>query len=158
MVGTNNASDFFFVDTNGISAGAGQRLGAPGPQNLSSPIQRNGSFGTALLDPCTSSSSPPNRVRSTVVDPAHNAAFGTLEIRRTLTNTTIPSATRLRFRIIDVTTFPAPSGIADLRAQTSPDVMVFVSQCGSGTGSVLVRGTTLEHPAIAVPRMRDSRR
>ena len=30
-----------FVDTNGTSAGAGQRLGAPGPQNLSSPLQRN---------------------------------------------------------------------------------------------------------------------
>src|SRR5688500_16563747 len=34
----NNAADFVFVDTNGTSAGAGQRLGAPGPENLSSPI------------------------------------------------------------------------------------------------------------------------
>ena len=33
----NNAADFIFVDTNGTSAGAGQRLGAPGPENLSSP-------------------------------------------------------------------------------------------------------------------------
>ncbi len=33
----NNAADFIFVDTNGTSAGAGQRLGAPGPQNFSSP-------------------------------------------------------------------------------------------------------------------------
>ncbi len=31
-----NANDFIFVDTNGTSAGAGQRLGAPGPENLSS--------------------------------------------------------------------------------------------------------------------------
>ncbi len=38
----NNATNFIFVDTNGTSAGAGQRLGAPGPQNLSSPINRNG--------------------------------------------------------------------------------------------------------------------
>ena len=37
----NNAADFYFVDTNGTSAGAGQRLGAPGPENLASPIQRN---------------------------------------------------------------------------------------------------------------------
>ncbi|HZB45497.1 MAG TPA: lamin tail domain-containing protein, partial [Pyrinomonadaceae bacterium] len=29
----NNAADFVFVDTNGTSAGAGQRLGAPGPEN-----------------------------------------------------------------------------------------------------------------------------
>jgi hypothetical protein len=40
----NNAADFVFVDTNGTSAGAGQRLGAPGPENLSSPIERNASF------------------------------------------------------------------------------------------------------------------
>ncbi len=139
-----NAADFIFVDTGGVSAGAGQRLGAPGPQNLSSPIQRNGNFTAALLDPCTSSSLPPNRVRSTVATPDY--PFGTLEIRRTLTNTTIPSATRLRFRIIDITTYPAPSGIADLRALTSSDVMVIVSQCGSAPSSVLVRGTTLEEP------------
>src|SRR5262245_28644015 len=30
----NNAADFIFVDTNGTSAGAGQRLGAAGPENL----------------------------------------------------------------------------------------------------------------------------
>src|SRR4030095_8827368 len=34
----NNAADFVFVETNGTIAGAGQRLGAPGPENLSSPI------------------------------------------------------------------------------------------------------------------------
>src|SRR5689334_8896403 len=59
----NNAADFVFVDTNGTSAGAGQRLGAPGPQNLSSPIQRNASFDAPLLDTCVASSSAPNRVR-----------------------------------------------------------------------------------------------
>src|ERR671919_2400431 len=46
----NNAADFVFVDTNGTSAGAGQRLGAPGPENLSSPIQRNASFTENVLD------------------------------------------------------------------------------------------------------------
>src|SRR6202008_2561018 len=45
----NNASDFYFVDTNGTSAGAGQRLGAPGPQNLASPIQRNAQFAFLFL-------------------------------------------------------------------------------------------------------------
>ena len=33
-----NASDFVFVDTNATDIGGGQRLGAPGPENLSSPI------------------------------------------------------------------------------------------------------------------------
>src|SRR6201988_3118450 len=59
----NNAADFYFVDTNGTSAGAGQRLGAPGPENLSSPIERNASFAVNLLDVCVAAASPPNRVR-----------------------------------------------------------------------------------------------
>lgn len=144
----NNAADFIFVDTNGTSAGAGQRLGAPGPENLSSPIQRNASFGVAVLDPCVLTGSPPNRVRDFTSDPANNSTFGTLDIRKTLTNNTGGNVTRLRFRIIDVTTFPAPSGIADLRPRTSTAVVVTVDRapCGSGTSNVTVQGTTLEQP------------
>ena len=144
----NNAADFVFVDTNGTSAGAGQRLGAPGPENLSSPIQRNASFGANNLDPCVSSASPPNRVRDFTSDPANNSTFGTLDIRRTITNNTGGNVTRLRFHVIDLTTFPAPSGIADLRPRTSTAVVVTVDRapCGSGTSNVTVQGTTLEQP------------
>jgi hypothetical protein len=144
----NNAADFIFVDTNGTSAGAGQRLGAPGPENLSSPIQRNASFAVPLLDPCVGGASPPNRVRDFTSDPANNSTFGTLDIRRTVTNNTGANVTRLRFRIIDLTTFPAPSGIADLRPRTSTAVVVTVDRapCGSGTSNVTVQGTTLEQP------------
>src|SRR5215207_3515512 len=142
----NNAADFIFVDTNGTSAGAGQRLGAPGPENLSSPIQRNASFGFNNLDPCVGSASPPNRVRDFTSDPANNSTFGTLDIRKTLTNNTGANVTRLRFRVIDLTTFPAPGGIADLRPRTSTAVVVTVDRapCGSGTSNVTVQGTTLE--------------
>ena len=145
----NNAADFIFVDTNGTSAGAGQRLGAPGPENLSSPIQRNASFVTNLLDTCVSSASPPNRVRDFTSDPPNNSTFGTLDIRRTFTNNTGGNVTRLRFRVIDLTTFPAPSGIADLRPRTSTTVVVTVDRppCGSGTSNISVHGTTLEQPA-----------
>ena len=144
----NNAADFIFVDTNGTSAGAGQRLGAPGPENLSSPIQRNASFTGASLDPCVSGASPPNRVRDFTSDPANNSTFGTLDIRLTFTNNTGGNVTRLRFRVIDITTFPAPSGIADLRPRTSTAVVVTVDRppCGSGTSNVTVQGTTLEQP------------
>ncbi|HEX2832683.1 MAG TPA: lamin tail domain-containing protein [Thermoanaerobaculia bacterium] len=144
----NNAADFIFVDTNGTSAGAGQRLGAPGPENLSSPIQRNASFAVDLLDTCVASSSPPNRVRDFTSDPANNSTFGTLDIRRTVTNNTGGNVTRLRWRLIDLTTFPAPSGIADLRPRTSTAVVVTVDRppCGSGTSNVTVQGTTLEQP------------
>jgi hypothetical protein len=144
----NNAADFIFVDTNGTSAGAGQRLGAPGPENLSSPIQRNASFGTDLLDTCVASSAVPNRVRDFTSDPANNSTFGTLDLRRTFTNNTGGNVTRLRYRVIDLTTFPAPSMIADLRPRTSTAVVVTVDRppCGSGTSNVTVQGTTLEQP------------
>jgi hypothetical protein len=144
----NNAADFVFVDTNGTSAGAGQRLGAPGPENLSSPIERNASFDVALLDICVGVASPPNRVRDFTSDPPNNSTFGTLDIRRTVVNNTGGNVTRLRFRIIDLTTFPAPSGFADLRPRSSSAVVVTVDRppCGSGTSNVTVQGTTLEQP------------
>jgi len=144
----NNAADFVFVDTNGTSAGAGQRLGAPGPENLSSPIERNASFAVNVLDVCVAPASPPNRVRDFTSDPPNNSTFGTLDIRRTIVNNTGGNVTRLRFRVVDLTTFPAPSGIADLRPRTSTAVVVTVDRppCGSGTSNVTVQGTTLEQP------------
>src|SRR6185436_10538682 len=50
----NNAADLVFEDTNGTSAGAGQRLGAPGPENLSGPVAHTGNVGIdeTLLDSC----------------------------------------------------------------------------------------------------------
>jgi subtilisin-like proprotein convertase family protein len=144
----NNASDFYFVDTNGTSAGAGQRLGAPGPENLSSPISAIGQPLRELLDPCVSLASPPNKVRDFTSDPANNSTFGTLDFRRTFINQSGVPMTRLRFRILKLTTFPAPSGISDLRPRTSTAVVVTVDRapCGSGTSNVTVQGTTLEQP------------
>ncbi len=152
----NNAVDFIFVDTNGTSAGAGQRLGAPGPENLASPIQRDSSFGTPLLDSSVASSSPPNRVRDFTSVPAQNSTFGTLDIRRRVVNNTGASVTRLRYRVIDITTFPAPSGFADLRPRTSTLVVVAgindAATCLASNGvattpcTVNVQGTTLEQP------------
>ena len=152
----NNATNFIFQDTNGTSAGAGQRLGAPGPENLSSPIQRNSSFATLLLDANISSANPPNRVRDFTSDPANNSTFGTLSFRRRFVNNTGGNVTRLRYRIVDQTTFPAPSGFADLRNRTSGAVVVAgitdAATCAA-TGApavppctATVQGTTLEQP------------
>jgi hypothetical protein len=152
----NNAADFYFVDTNGTSAGAGQRLGAPGPQNLAAPIQRNATFAVTLLDATVLSSNPPNRVRDFTSDPANNSTFGTLSLRRRFVNNTGAAVTRLRFRIIDLTTFPAPSGIADTRPRTSSLVVVAgindAATCLASNGvattpcTINVQGTTLEQP------------
>ncbi len=146
----NNAGDFMFVDTVGTSAGAGQRLGAPGPENMSSPISRDGSFTVtnAPLDSCAVLGTPPNAVRDNTSDPPNNSKFGTFDLRRTFTNATGVSLTRLRFRIVDLSTYPAVSGVAELRPRTSSAVVVTVDRppCGAGTSNVTVQGTTLEQP------------
>ena len=147
----NNAADFYFVDTNGISAGAGQRLGAPGPENLSAPIQRNADMPVVNLDATVGAAALPNRARNLTSDPANNSTFGTLDIRRRVVNGTGAPVTRLRFRVIDITTFPAPAGIADLRPRTSTDLVVNgINDPGTCLGatpcSVTVFGTTLEQP------------
>jgi subtilisin-like proprotein convertase family protein len=152
----NNATDFYFVDTNGTSAGAGQRLGAPGPENLASPVQRNALFGATNLDSTAGSNNPPNRVRDFTSDPANNSTFGTLDFRKRVVNNTGANVTRLRFRIVDLTTFPAPSGFADLRPRTSTLVVVSgvndPATCLASNGvattpcTVNVQGTTLEQP------------
>lgn len=143
-----NAADFVYVDTNGISAGAGQRIGAPGPENLGSPTLAP-DMREQLLDTCVAAASPPNRVRDFTADPPNNATFGTLDIRRTFINDTGGGVTRLRFRVIDLSVFPASgSDAADLRPRTSNSVTVTVDRppCGSGTSNVTVQGTTLEQP------------
>lgn len=152
----NNATDFYFVDTSGTSAGAGQRLGAPGPENLASPVTRNSTFNLVLIDSTMSAALPPNRVRDFTSVPAQNSTFGTLDIRRRVVNNTGAAVTRLRFRVIDITTFPAPSGIADLRTRTSSLVVVAgvndAATCLASNGAastpctINIQGTTLELP------------
>ncbi|MDT5156954.1 MAG: hypothetical protein QOH51_1311 [Acidobacteriota bacterium] len=150
----NNAVDFILDDTNGTPTGGQQRLGAPGPENLSSPVQRNSTMPGFNLDATVSSSSPPNRVRDFTSDPANNSTFGTLDIRKRIVNNTGSPVTRLRFRIIDISTFPSAStpGFADMRARTSTAVVVSgvndPATCPGGVTpcTVTVQGTTLEVP------------
>lgn len=149
-----NAADFYFVDTNGASVGAGLRLGAPGPQNLASPIQRNSTITAVFLDNTVAQALSPNRVRDLTTVPANNSTFGTLSIRRRWVNNTGASVTRLRFRVIDISTFLAPSGIADLRpinsiAVVQPGINDAATCTAAGQATpctVTVQGTTLEQP------------
>lgn len=146
----NNAADFYLINSNRIDEGVGQRLGAAGPENLSSPIQRN-DMPVLFLDGTQSGVSSPNRVRDFTSDPANSSTFGTLEIRRRVVNATGLPVTRLRFRIVDISTFAAPSGIADLRARTSTDLTVSdINDAGTCFGvtpcEVTVLGTNLEQP------------
>ena len=103
---------------------------------------------TSLFDSCVGATVAPNRVRDLTSDPAEiNVTFGTLTVRRKFTNNTSANVTRLRFRIVDPTTFPSPTGTADLRALTSTATVVSISSaCGGGTTTV--QGTTLEQPPL----------
>lgn len=139
----NNSADFIGVDANYFNTSAGQHLGAPGPENLSSPVNGSSRVQLSLLDPAVSSSLEPNRVRTTVYDPENNSTYGTLSIRRTITNISSTNITRLRFRIVNITTFPAASGDADLRPRSS--YVPFNVMISDGTIKT-VKGTSLETP------------
>jgi hypothetical protein len=149
----NNADDFVFADTTAASTPAGQRLGAPGPENIASP-RFNNSIIALLLDSNFGGPAPPNRVRD--FTPVTNGAQGTLSVRRRFVNNTGAPVTRLRFRIVDISTFSVPGGIADVRALTSTNVTVTgvtdTATCLASNGvattpcTVTVLGTTLEQP------------
>lgn len=133
-----NAADFLFVAT--TASIQTQLNGSPGPENLCSPIVNNTTINVALLDPSVSSATPPNRVRA--FTPETNAPAGTLNFRRTFTNNTGQPVSRLRFRVIDITTRgTCPSGsCADLRVLSSTDGTATLSN-----GMVVtIRGVRLE--------------
>ena len=160
----NNRDDFIFVDTNGTpqsTEGTQQRLGAPGPENSTSPIVRHGNFKIDLVFPSVCPECPPNQQRDFTQDTANESFFGTLEIRRKITNLTGASITRLRFRMVDITVFPSPAFAplngatcgdagtdcaADIRPRSSTLVTV-ANPPADGGGTVNIQGTTLEQAA-----------
>ena len=145
-----NARDFLFVDPSGADLGMGQRLGAPGPEDSTSPVQRNSSFAFNNLDRSVPSTASPNRERDFTPDPFNNSSLGTMTLRKRVTNSTAGNVTRLRFRIIEITTHPPMPGVADLRARSAPsELAVVVNDSGTCPGglstcAVPVVGTTLE--------------
>jgi hypothetical protein len=120
--------------------------GAPGPQNLSSPIARNDLLRVELFDTNALPNARPNQVRLGASSGA-NAPQGTLLIRRRITNTGDQNITRLLLRATNLTTKGAmASGQADLRLITSPDdSRISISQ--NPNASVPISGLTLEAPS-----------
>lgn len=159
----NNANDFLYADSVSTNVGS-QRLGGPGPENLSSPITAELSPGLIVsrLDATVGEDAVPNRVRNTTAGDPLTSSFGTLTFRRRLTNNVGQAITRLRFRIVDITSFPsigtacnvepAPTGcVADLRAVTTVGAVVHVNDpatCAPATApcNTIVQGTTVEAP------------
>jgi hypothetical protein len=154
---SNNAADFVLVSSNGKVGTARTTLGVPGPENLSSPVRRDTQLQTTLLDATIGQSGSPNRSRDPNADPFNNSTFGTLTIRRRITNNTGAPVMRLRFRVIQITGYPvADASTADLRPITSSDSSIEnindPNTCAASTGSpstpcvVTVLGTALEQP------------
>jgi predicted extracellular nuclease len=142
-----NAADFVLVSTSGVVGGTVAVLGAPGPENIESPIQRNGAIKASNIDTCAGAGTCQNRVR--VGTQVTNGAFGTLKIRRKFTNTTTENVTRLRFRVVDITTLNSPgyapgNGQADLRVVPS-DASNFTVTLSTGENAP-VAGTQVETP------------
>ncbi|HEX8131043.1 MAG TPA: LamG-like jellyroll fold domain-containing protein, partial [Pyrinomonadaceae bacterium] len=139
-----NAADFMIVSNEPTATGG--VFGTPGPQNLHSPLQRNKTFKASPLDAGAAGSASPNRVmQATDTDGDGTTDAAVLKIRRTFTNLTKEPISRLRFRVVDITTAPQTDNTkADLRVINSRDEIVNISAEGGG-GTKIATGITLEH-------------
>lgn len=143
----NDALDFNLVDTGatasttgatGVGAMTAARLGAPGPQNVSSPIQRNSQVTLLPINAATVGT--PTEGRYASKNSALDSPNGRLTLRRTLTNNTGATVTVMRFRVVAMTGgTTTASGVADLRALTSAGVTV--------NGTKVVQGMALDAPS-----------
>jgi hypothetical protein len=138
----NNANDFVLVSVTGTphpGITAPPVLGAPGPENVNSPLTfNNSSLAGTLVEPGASQGAPPNRVRT------GTGNSGTLSIRRSITNNTNQTVNTLRFRVVDITTLNSPvvyQQQAQLRLVTSGDAETFTNSQGR---TVVIKGTVLQ--------------
>ncbi len=158
----NNANDFVLVATDGTDGTITTILGAPGPENRTSPVQRNATVKASLIDPQSASTATPNRVRDTsaytdfltpssptgTTQGVPNGSYGggTLSIQRRFTNQTGAPITRLRFRVVDITTLNSPgagASQADVRWLTSNGTLRGPATVPAG---VTLLGITIEQP------------
>lgn len=145
-----NAADFITVDASGANVSSSARLGAPAPENAASPVQRNATVKALLVDPQQAATAAPNRVRDLTSGGVGTATeFGTLSLRRKFKNNTGAPVTRLRFRVVQITTnqASAPAGQADLSVLDGSGSFI-VNLTGGGTDTV--QRLALEQPADAV--------
>ncbi|MEO8359840.1 MAG: carboxypeptidase regulatory-like domain-containing protein [Vicinamibacteria bacterium] len=142
-----NATDFWLVDTvSGTYGAITARLGAPGPQNLSSEREKGLIF--TLADPAKTATTFPNRYR------VGTGPTGTYFFRWKVTNNTGAAITSLRIRVQNVTTLNSPGytpGVtqADFRFVTSADSAPFTVPVD---GSVVAKGLTLQPPPTSLPQ------
>jgi hypothetical protein len=149
----NNRADLLLVSTDAGQLGrpsftpgpdGPSVLGAPGPEGTAGPLLGLASIPSSLIEPAQAVTNPPNRVRDLTPNVCNggaapsNCTKGTFSVRRRFTNLSGKTVTRLRFRVIDVTTLNAEGylpggGQADLRLLSAPGVTIPSTSIGVTT-------------------------
>jgi hypothetical protein len=122
-----NGADFNLLEVSSPTT-TSPRLGTPGPQNLGSPIQGNGSVSIGLVDTSVASNTAPNQFRNTTPgSPGSSTANGTLSLRRRITNNTGYTIAQMRLRVVRITAGPPATGAADVRLLNSQGLTATVN-------------------------------
>jgi hypothetical protein len=134
-------------DGNGLQKYGAQTimLGAPGPENLASPIESDAKFTGVLYDNTKTASQSPNRCYDSA---AGGGTVGSLFIRRNVTNNSAPT-NQLRVRVVDITTASNPAPV------TGKAIIKPMTSTGTGStgcpipGGATLQTTTLDAPSVA---------
>jgi CSLREA domain-containing protein len=127
-----NRADFTLVATTpSLLLSGPSTLGAPGPENTTSLVSRNSGFAVSF---------PPNVASSlrnnTTVS---NGSLGTLSLRRRFTNNTGQTLSKLRFRVVQLTTYGSKQLFAN-----QAEVRLLDAQLAGLPNSI--KATTVETP------------
>jgi Tol biopolymer transport system component len=127
-----NRADFTLVATTPSLLTSGTAtLGAPGPENSAGLVSRNSGFAVSI---------PPGVASSLRVNTAvTNGSLGTLSLRRRFTNNTGQTLSKLRFRVVQVTTYNSKQVFP-----TQAEMRLLDAQLAGLPGSV--KATTVETP------------
>jgi|GEM_PF-5601370 len=132
----NNKQDFVIVAVNGTLSGHAVKLGAPGPENLTSPVLHNGAAsessesghgdllptttGTDALAATGEKAGELQPIRHATAT-GQNHHYGTLTLRHRFVNRTTQPITHLRFCVTNITAGTTAAGTADMRLLNPPD-------------------------------------
>ncbi|HEX7313436.1 MAG TPA: Calx-beta domain-containing protein [Pyrinomonadaceae bacterium] len=128
-----NRADFTLVATTpSLLLSGTATLGAPGPENTSGLVSRNEGFAVTIPPGVAASL----RSNTTVT----NGSLGTLSLRRRFTNNTGQSLSRLRFRVVNLTTYNSKQIFSN-----QAEVRLLDAQL-TGLGGTGLLATTVETP------------
>lgn len=141
----NNAADFALVSTTGgLVGGVQSMLGSASPTGSTDPWQHTFVVTSKLADPATAANLNPNRivVKITPGQP------GSLQVRRTLTNTTTDTVTSMKLRIVTISEANGLSAPAS--AGTGPKAQLRATDPATPTSTITVAGAPVTVQNLSV--------